>query len=347
MIHFGLIGCGHWGKNYIRVLQELKSSRLVACCDANIEHLKSIQKNFQEIQWYEDYQELLKDNTIETIVVATPPTSHFDIVKNCLEAGKHVIAEKPLTLTLEECKVLFELADQKNLKLLVGYTFLFNSAIKKIKQYLQDGSMGQVYYIHATRTHLGLVRPDVNVVWDLAPHDVSIFLYLLEETPISVSATGACFLKEGRQDIAFITLKFPSGIIANIHVSWVNSNKVRELQVIGKNARIIFDDLNNLEKVKIFKKRMEVKSVEKKEGSFQEKPVDTFADFQYILREGDIVSPYIELFEPLKSQTDQFIQAIMNDENIKEHRDLNMNITKVMCGIQESIQKNGAPVELN
>ena len=346
MIKFGLIGCGHWGKNYIRVLKELDTSYLLACCDSSEQKLQDLRLIHKDLDFFTDYRKILENKDIETIVVATPPSSHYSIVKDCLKSGKHVIAEKPLTLKVDECQTLFDLANKKGLQLLVGYTFLYNTAIQKLKNYIEDGSLGKVYYFHSTRTHLGLVRQDINAVWDLAPHDISIFLYLLNEVPKAVSATGACYLQKGKEDVAFISLQFDSGIIGNIHISWVNSNKVREVQIIGENARIIFDDLNNFEKVRIFKKRIERTPDNLTFSEFQNKNTSSFAEFQYILRDGDIISPYINLSEPLKEQSRFFIRCIKENTSLYEQEQMNITITKVMCSITESLLKGGALVEI-
>lgn len=295
----GIIGCGHWGPNYIRNFMEFPGVSMVKCCDTENTRLDRIRRRFPGIVTCGRHEELLADRDIDAIIVSTPASTHYAIVKECLEAGKDVLAEKPLTLIPSQSLELHELSQKNKRILMVAHTFLYNTGIRKVKTLIDEGELGRIYYLNATRTHLGLIRDDVNVVWDLAPHDVSIFNYLLGAAPISVTAVGACHLKAGREDAAFINLVYPNDIVANIHVSWEDSNKERSIRVVGSKARVVFDDINNLERVKIYKKGIGV----------SEDYAD-FGAFQLNLRDGDIISPKLNLTEPMEELCRHFLECV-------------------------------------
>lgn len=296
-INLGIIGLGHWGPNYLRIFQSLDQATVSMCCDSQKSNIEKVRSQ-TDARLTKNYRELLDDPNLDAVVVATPAGTHYRIVKDALTAGKDVLAEKPLTLEPEESLDLCRLADHHKKILMVGHTFMFNPGIRKIKEYMENGELGKIYYLNATRTHLGLIRDDVNAIWDLAPHDVSIFNYLLNSTPVTVHAVGACHLTEEREDVAFINMVYPENVITNIHVSWEDSNKERSLRVVGSAARAIFNDLDNLERVKIYKK-----------GVGRERRYDNFGEFQLGYRDGDIISPMLNLYEPLKEMCSHFIDC--------------------------------------
>ncbi len=331
----GVIGCGHWGQNYVRVLHELSVSEVVAVCDKNKDNIRLHPKYYPPLNVCTSVDELLDDESIDAIVISTPALTHYKIAKESLLRGKHILVEKPLALNVEEGKELIRLAREKKVVLMVGHTFLYNTAIKKMKELIRKDDFGEIYYLHSTRTHLGLIRNDVNAIWDLAPHDISIFSYLLDCQPIRVSAVGGQFLGNGREDVAFVTLMYPNGIIANIHVSWVDSNKVREVVVVGSKKRIVMDDLNNLERIRIYEKGV---SVERGPGGFGE--------FQLLLRDGDIISPKVEFQEPLKLQIQHFIECIKTNSVPITDGQCGLNVVRVMAAINKSVKQNGIPEEV-
>ncbi|MBN3039010.1 MAG: Gfo/Idh/MocA family oxidoreductase [Candidatus Omnitrophica bacterium] len=330
MVKIGIIGCGYWGPNYLRNFMQLKDSEVLICCDLRRENLDKVKKHFHTVELTTDYNQVLRDRMIDAVVIATPAKTHYKIAKAALAKGKHVLVEKPLTLTYNESKKLVDMARKKEKMLMVGHTFLFNPAVRKLKEYISKGDLGEIYYLHATRTHLGLVRKDVNASWDLVPHDISIFSYLLDESPISVSALGGSFLRKPKHDVVFINLLYPKGIIANIHASWADSNKVREIQVIGSRARIVFDDLNNLEKVKLYKKGISV-----------DKSYVNYGEFQLLLRDGDIISPKVDPQEPLRLQCEHFINCIKKHKKPLTDGENGAQVVKVMNAIDRSL-KSGA-----
>ncbi len=330
MIKIAIIGCGHWGPNYIRNFMKTSDAEVKTCCDLNQACLDRVKVLFSTPKLTQDHREILKDKDIDAVVVATPASTHYKIVKEALESGKDVLAEKPLTLMPEESLELANLAKKQKKILMVGHTFLFNSGIAKLKECIDQGEIGKIYYMNATRTHLGLIRNDVNAIWDLAPHDVSIFNYLLNARPISVNAIGACHLKGTREDVAFINLIYPENIIANIHVSWADSNKERTIRVVGSESRIVFNDLDNLERIKLYKK-----------GIKRSENYDDFGEFQLHLRDGDIISPKIQTKEPLKEECMHFLDCVQNRKKPITDGMNGYDVVKVMCAIERSIKNNG------
>lgn len=333
--NLAIIGLGHWGPNYLRIFQSLDRVNLSWCCDALRTNLKKI-RHHTDARLTDNYKELINDSSLDAVVVATPAATHYQIVKEALLAGKDVLAEKPLTLKPDESLELCKLADRNKNILMVGHTFMFNPGIRKIKEYIENGELGRIYYLNATRTHLGLIREDVNAVWDLAPHDVSIFNYLLDATPITVHAVGACHLKDEREDVAFINLVYPENIIANIHVSWEDSNKERTIRIVGSRARAFFNDLDNLERVRIFQK-----------GIGAEKDYENFGEFQLRYRDGDIISPMLTLYEPLKEMCLHFVDCCYSRSAPFTDGYSGYEVVKVMQTIDQDIQNNKSRLNHN
>jgi len=335
MLNIAIIGCGHWGPNYARNLINFKYVNRVFCCDTNKAALDKLKVSYHRIEVLPDYKEAIGNKDIDAVIIATPSSTHFTIAKEAILANKHVLVEKPLALKHEECEELEGLSRETGKVLMVAHTFIYNPAIAKIKEFIDKKTLGDIYYIHSTRTHLGLIREDVNAVWDLAPHDVSIFLYFLNKMPLSVSALGGSFLKTTREDVAFINLKFPDGVVGNIHISWADSNKVRQVEVIGSKARAVFNDLDNLEKVKLYEK-----------GISTDKPYDNFGEFQYLLRDGDIISPKIDLTEPVKILCEHFLDCVKNNKKPITDGKNGSDVVKIMCAIDQSLKNGGVPVNV-
>lgn len=325
ILKIGIIGLGHWGPNYLRVFNYLKETEVKWACDKSETRLQKID-SFSETKKTTDFKDILEDPEVQAVIIATPAQTHFPLVKTFLENGKDVLAEKPLALKPEEAQELCQVADRHKRILMVGHTFIYNPGIQKIKKLVDDGELGKIYYLNATRTHLGLIRDDVNSVWDLAPHDISIFNFLLGSYPVEVSAVGASHLKDGREDVAFINLVYPENVIANIHVSWEDSNKERKVRVVGSQARVVFDDLNNLERVKLYKKGI---------GVTQD--YDDFGQFQLQLRDGDIISPMLNLYEPLQKMCGHFVDCVFHRTKPISDGESGYHVVRVLHGIQEKM----------
>ena len=330
-----IVGCGYWGVNDIRVLQEIPVVTLPGVCDTSAGRLEHLQQRFHLTRAWADLADALAVADVEAVVVATPSSTHYEVVRQCLAAGKHVLVEKPLALAVDEAEALVKAARAAGRCLMVAHTFLYNPAVRKLKDCVRDHTFGPIYYLVSRRTHLGLIRPDVNAIWDLVPHDVSIFNYLLEMLPTSVNAVGGRFLHQPKEDVGFITLTYPDGMIANIQASWVDSNKVREVVVVGGRKRVVFDDLNNLEKIKIFEKGVAISG-----------DVNSFGEFQLLLRDGDILSPKVAASEPLRNQCEHFFECVREGREPLSGGQAGLDVVRVMAAIDRSLRGAGVPVGL-
>jgi len=325
----GVIGCGYWGPNLIRNIVELPNADLVAVADLREERLEHIQSRYPKIEVTRDYWDLFSMG-LEAVVVATPPYTHFNIAKECLEHDLSTLVEKPLTLSSRDAEELISLAEERDLRLMVGHTFEYNSAIKVIKEIIHSGEIGEVYYIDAVRVNLGLFQPQSNVLWDLAPHDIAILIYLLESDPISVSAQGLDSLFRGVHDIAYLHMIFPGNILANIHVSWLDPCKVRRITVVGSRKMVVFDDVEPLEKIRIYDKGVEVPPY-----------TNTYNEFQLSYRQGDVVIPYIPFVEPLREECNHFVESVRNRTVPQSDGIQGLKVVKVIEAATRSLENGG------
>lgn len=333
-IGIAVIGSGYWGINYVRLFNELPQSRTLVVCDREESRLEEIARRFPGVETTTNLEIALSHDGVSAAVVCTPATTHFDIARRCLQAGKHVLVEKPITTTVADAEALTAIAEQRERTLMVGHTFVHNSGVRKIRTYIERGELGQIYYLYARRTNMGPIRHDVNALWDLAPHDISIFNYLLNGVPGWVSAVGARVLRTSREDVGFISLGYPNGIIGHIHVSWADPNKVREVVVVGSDRRAIFDDLNAMERVRVFEKGVK--------PSLHE--ASSFGEHQYQIRDGDIISPKVETSEPLKEQCNHFLKCIAEGISPISGSREGTDVVRVMEAVDRSIEHRGAPV---
>lgn len=334
-LQIALIGCGHWGPNYVRLIQSLPDCQLKICVDLNADRLEALKKNYPQLNCSQSSQDIFHDPSIEAVIIATPASTHFQLVKQALLAGKHVLCEKPLTLDAQESDELHHLALERDLNLMVGHTFLFNSGIRQLKHYVQTGLLGQLYYIHATRTNLGPIRQDANAVADLASHDISIFNYLLESLPETVSAQGQSWLQPDVEDLAFMSLFYPGNILAHAHVSWLNPVKVRQITLVGSKKMVVWDDLNVSEPIRIYDV-----------GVIQEPYYQDFGQFQLLPRQGDTTIPRIRLQEPLKQEVEAFIGAIRESQALESDAAFAAGVVQVLNAVQSSLRQRGLPVKL-
>ena len=332
-----VIGCGYWGVNYVRIFGELPNVDVIAICDKRADRLHEIGQRFPAVELVSDLETLLLREGIDAVVVCTGATTHFAVASQCLLAGKHVLVEKPMATTVNDAETLIALADSRQRILMVGHTFLYNAGIGKVKQFIESEDMGQIYCLYSRRTNLGPVRHDINALWDLAPHDLSIFNFLLGDTPQWVSAVGSNILQSAHEDVGFVSLGYDNNIIANIHVSWADPYKVRELVVVSSHKRIVFDDLNTTERVKIYEKGIQ--------STVRE--AETFGEHQYQVRDGDIFSPRVEANEPLKSLCDHFLSCLRERLQPRTNGQSGLEIVKVLSAIDQSIALNGVPVLLD
>jgi predicted dehydrogenase len=335
-VRLALVGFGYWGPNYARVLNDLPDAELTAVCDRSADRLSLVRQRYRAIATCASEAELFARDDIDAVVIATPASTHADLVRAALDRGLHVLVEKPMALDVAACEALCDLAASADRVLMVGYTFLYNAGVRKMKECMGPESFGQMYYLHATRTNLGPIRHDVNAVWDLAPHDIAIFNYLLDEEPVWVSAVGTRVLRTNRDDIAFATLGYRNDVVGNIHVSWADPNKVREVVAVGSRRRIVFNDLNDVERVRVFERGVSV----------DEAIADSYGEFKLLVRDGDIISPKVEPSEPLKNQCADFIDAVRSGRQPVASGRFGLGVVRALAAIDESMRSRGVAVDV-
>jgi predicted dehydrogenase len=334
-IRVGVIGCGQWGPNHVRVFNSSPDAEVVACSDLDPGRLDQMRSLYPHIRTTTEYWQIIQDPEIDAVVLATPTATHFKLVGEALQHGKDVLVEKPLSDSLQSAEKLAKLAQQKKRILMVGHTFMFNSGIRKLREYMQSGKLGRIYYLNAVRTNLGPIRHDVSSVWDLASHDISIFNYLLDAQPLSVSARGEDFIQPGLEDVAFLTLSYPKRVLVNIHVSWLNPRKVREITAVGEKMMVVWDDLDNVGPIRIYDKKVERKGF-----------YESFGEFQLLIKEGDLTIPKLHLVEPLKAQGQHFLSCIRSREKPTSDGRTGVDVVRALTAIKKSIDKGGASVAL-
>lgn len=332
-IKMGIIGYGYWGPNLARNFFEIPSADLVAVADLKEDRLQRARSLYPEIVTTHDYTDLFGMG-LDAVVVSTPPALHHAIARDCLEHGLSVLVEKPMTLNSRDAEDLIELADRKQLTLMVGHTFEYNSAVQALRHYIQNGDLGDIYYLEAARLNLGLFQRDSNVLWDLAPHDVSILLYLLGEKPTSVSAHGMPCVFSDIFDVAHVNLVFPKKVSAHIHVSWLDPCKVRRVTVVGSKKMIVYNDMENEQKLKIYDKGVEAPAY-----------TNGFGEFQCNYRSGDIVIPKIRFTEPLRQECQHFLDSITNHTQPCSSGEDGMTVIRILEAAQHSMS-NGSSQEV-
>lgn len=335
MLTIGVIGCGYWGPNLIRNFVNLKSSEVKVCADIAEDRLDHMKQLYPSIKTTKAHREIINDKELDAIVIATPVSSHFTIAKEALEAGKHVFVEKPLARSVDEGIKLIELAREKKRTLMVGHTFVYTAAVNKIKELIETGELGDIYYVSTSRVNLGIFQEDINVVWDLAPHDLSIMNYILDSQPISVSAVGRSYIQPSIEDVAFITLRYPGSILANVQVSWLNPSKIRKTTVVGSKKMLIYDDVSSLEKIRIYDKGVTVQP-----------HYDTFGEFQLSYRYGDISIPKLDDAEPLKIECQHFLTCVENGDEPRSGGISGLNVLVALEMADRSMRDNGKEVEV-
>jgi predicted dehydrogenase len=334
-ITVGVVGCGYWGPNLVRNLRQSQDCHLKVLCDTSEARLTHMRRLHPEVATTHQFTDLLQDGEIDALVIATPVRLHYEMAKAALTAGKHVFIEKPMARTVAEGEELVKLAGQQGRVLMVGHTFLFSPAVRRMKEIIDAGDIGEVQYIAARRLNLGLFQKDINVAWDLAPHDISIVLHLLEELPISVSCQGSKHVTRGVEDVTMMYLNFRKNRCAFVHNSWLDPKKVRQMTVVGSQRMIVYDDTEPLEKLKIYDARVEVPP-----------HYDTFAEFTYSYHYGDAYVPYIKQDEPLKLECQHFLECIRGEAVSLTNGHLGLEVVRILEASSESLRQRGASVTL-
>ena len=333
MLRIAVLGAGHWGPNLIRNFHTHQASEVAWVADRDPARLALTRSRYPEVRTATDPAVPLADPEVDAVIVATPTVTHYELAKAALEAGKHVLVEKPIATRAAEADELCALAERQGRVLMVGHVFLFNTGIQRVKQYLDQDRLGRVFYLSMVRTNLGPIRMDVNAAWDLAAHDISIANYWLEALPTAVAAHGGCWINEGVEDAVFATLWYPRGVLAHLQVSWLSPRKVRDITIVGEEGMLTFDDMNLSEPVRIYDKRV---TEERKPGF-----IDTFASFRTSIREGDILIPRVALGEPLKAECDHFVECIATGRAPLSDGRSGAAAVRVLAAMERSIAHGG------
>ncbi len=335
MVGIGLVGYGYWGPNLLRNFVETPDATVIAVCDLNQDCLDLVQARYPSIKTTKNTQELFDDPAIDAIIIATPVSTHFKLAIQALDAGKHVFVEKPLTTTSAEGEELVEKAKQQGRTLMVDHTFLYTGAVQKIKEQIDSGEMGDIYYYDSVRVNLGLFQHDVNVIWDLAVHDLAIMDHLLPTHPLSVSATGMSHVADQPENIAYLALFFEKSLMAHIHVNWLAPVKIRRTLISGSRKMIVYDDLEPSEKVKIYDKGIEL--TDSKESIYK---------MLIGYRTGDLWVPQLDLTEALKTEARHFVECIEQGQKPISDGGSGLRVVRILEAATQSMVEKGRPIEL-
>ncbi|MCF7762173.1 MAG: Gfo/Idh/MocA family oxidoreductase [Verrucomicrobia bacterium] len=334
-IKVGVVGCGYWGPNLARNFRLLPDCNLKMICDLSEKRLAHVRSLCPEAKAEKDYTRMLNEGRLDAVVIATAVKLHFPMAKASLLAGKHTMIEKPMASSSAECEELIEIARRKGLVLMVGHTFLYSPAVAKIKEIVECGDIGDLRYICSRRLNLGLFQKDINVAWDLAPHDVSIILHVMGELPTSVNCRGSAHITPGVEDVTSMCLTFPKDRSAIIHSSWLDPRKVREMTIVGSKRMIVYDDVAPLEKIRIFDSRVE-----------RPPHYDTFAEFHYAYHYGDMYAPYLKQEEPLKIECQHFLDCIREGRLPISCGKNGLDLVRILEASSLSLSQHGSPITL-
>ncbi len=333
MIDVAVVGAGAWGKNHIRVFSEIRNVRLKYVCDQDSSKLLSIQKTYPQTKMVEDLRPILEDREVRGVVVASSAVSHFPLAKEILMADKDVLVEKPMSLNTKDAEEMLRLAETRKRILMVGHLLIYHPVVDRLREMVASGELGRLYYIYTQRVNLGVIRQDENALLSFAPHDLSVILYLLEEEPIAVTAHGESYIQKQIEDVAFLSLRFADGKMANIHLSWLDPHKLRRITIVGSKKMAVFDDMEASEKLKVYDKGVENLSY------------DTYGEY-LSLRFGDITIPSIKMAEPLRAEAEHFIQSIESRKEPKTGGRDGLKVVKILMAAQESLKRKGFPIRL-
>ncbi|MDZ4721209.1 MAG: Gfo/Idh/MocA family oxidoreductase [Roseiflexaceae bacterium] len=335
MVGIGVIGYGYWGPNLVRNFSQARGAQVIAVCDQRADQRALVEKVYPSVQTYSEVREMLSNPLIDAVAVATPVSSHFALAMQALQAGKHVFVEKPFTASVEQAERLVEQAEKSQLTLMVDHTFIYTSAVRKIKDLLNSGTLGQLYYYDSVRVNLGLFQSDVNVLWDLAVHDLSIMDYLIDRSPTMVAATGMAHVPGRPENMAYLTCFFNDNLIAHFHVNWLAPVKVRQTLIGCSEKMIVFDDIEMSEKIKVYDKGIIVGQ-------------DDSAIYQRHVgyRTGDMWAPRIDNVEALKIEAEHFIECIEKRQRPLSDGHSGLRIVRILEAASRSMANHGQPIEL-
>jgi predicted dehydrogenase len=334
-VRVAVVGAGHWGPNLIRNFEAPPASTVKLVVDRDAERLRQLRARFPGMAVAEDAGAAFADPAIDAVVIATPTATHHVLASAALNAGKHVLVEKPITTDNRQAQELIALAERQRRVLMVGHVFLFNLAVQRVRAYIKAGELGRIYYLSMVRTNLGPIRADVNAAWDLMSHDISICNYWLGAEPLAASAVGGTWLNAGHEDAVFATLRYPEGVLVNVHASWLNPRKARDITVAGDKRMLTFDDMNIVEPLRLYDKQV---------TDSPSKPsavVDTFASFRASIREGDITIPRISTGEPLRNECEHFLDCVRTGKRPASGGPEGAAVVRALEAIDRSMREHG------
>jgi predicted dehydrogenase len=336
----GVIGCGYWGPNLLRNFAENEAARLRWVCDLDERRLEAMGRRYPSAETTRDYKRLLADAELDAVVIATPVGTHYNFAREALLAGKHVLIEKPLTASVREAEELIELAERERLTLMVDHTFVYTGAVRKIKEIVESGELGELLYFDSTRINLGLFQRDINVVWDLAPHDLSIMDYIINRQPVALSATGSCHIERGIENIAYVMLKFTDEFIAHFHFNWLSPVKVRRTLIAGSRKMVVYDDIEPTEKIRVYDSGVTTnRSDDEMDREIAYKTLISY-------RTGDVWVPKLDSTEALRYVCQEFLDAITEGRRPLTDAAAGLRVVRLLAAAQQSINEGGRPVEL-
>ncbi len=334
MMRMGIIGYGYWGPNIVRNFNSVDGSKVVAVCDLSEDKANRARKIYPDMLISNNPDDLIKSTDIDAIAVITPVFSHFELAKKALNEGKHIFVEKPFTYTVDQAKELVDLAEKKRLKIMVDHTFLFTGAVMKIKELIEEETLGDLYYFDSMRINLGLFQHDVNVIWDLAPHDLSIMDYIMDDKPIGVAATGEAHFNHGLEDVAYITVYFPGNVIAHFNVNWLSPVKMRTTLIGGQKKMLVWNDLDPDDKIKVYDKGVDVTSPE---GVY---------NLLVSYRSGDMWAPKVNQTEALKLEAEYFVDCVTRDKKPINDGLAGLRVVQVLEAANKSLKNRGGVIPL-
>ena len=338
MIRIGVIGYGYWGPNLVRNFYETAGAQVACVSDLRLERLKQVQARYPTIKVTESHRELIEDPGVDAVAIATPVSTHFELAMKALQAGKHVLVEKPMASTTDQVRKLIETAQAAKRTLMVDHTFVYTGAVRKIRELVDSGSLGDIYYYDSARVNLGLFQHDVNVIWDLAVHDLSIMDYVLPFHPVAVSATGLSHVPGGKENIAFLTLFFGGPHIAHIHVNWLAPVKVRRTLIGASQKMIVYDDLEQSEKIKVYDKGITINR--------QQDPAEKIYQVLVGYRTGDMLAPHLDMTEALRVEASHFVRCLEKDERPITDGLAGLRVVQILEAATRSMGEQGRPIEL-
>ena len=336
----GVIGCGYWGPNLIRNFAETETARLAWVCDVDGNRLETVSRRFPVANTTSDYRQVIADRSLDAIVIATPVATHYEFTKQALEAGKHVLVEKPFTTCSRQAEELTRLAERRGLILMVDHTFVYTGAVRKIKEIVESGELGDLLYFDSVRINLGLFQSDINVVWDLAPHDLSIMDYIVGRCPVALTATGSCHIEEGIENIAYVQLRFADSMLAHFHFNWLSPVKIRRTLIAGSRKMIVYDDIEPTEKVRVYDKG--VTASRERDSTDKEAKYQTLVSY----RTGDVWVPKLDSTEALRHVATEFLDAIREKRQPLTDGASGLRVVRLLEAAQKSIDRGGQLIEL-